>query len=100
MEVARWHLKVRSQSSARYNSRSAGLLLRSLSQERENETFRLVLALARLEPRHAEHMHMITSRLGYGGVTWCAHQPRSRELGRIKIGLVLAGSNNRRPHVK
>ena len=42
---------------------------------RENEAFRTFLAHRWLEPRQQEHAHVVTIRLGYGGVIWSAEKP-------------------------
>ncbi len=53
-------------------AQGANLLLRSLAQRRTSEAFEVLLAMAMLEPQPAEHVQVTTSRLGYGGVIWCA----------------------------
>ena len=89
---------------------------------RENETVTPELACAQLEPRQQEHAHVVTIRLGYGGVIWCAEKPppfvglatgalekKDWDLlrgsappgpGRINAGLVLARSTAKGRHIR
>ena len=54
---------------------------------REWEACRSTLACAQLEPRREEHAHVVTIRLGYGGVIWCAEKTTTlRRTGNRCIG--------------